>query len=197
MINSIQFQNIIDSFNQIDVTDRASVVSAICSVISLVAIVILLVERFERKRPYLQISLEPLRSNLVCIVLRNVGEVGLKLKSIKFDDDFMSQLNNKDKIENLINDDLDVFIAPDKFWVISLDKTLCDVLNYSNKKLKINVEFCKNGHVRNKKYKLNETINFESYKDFLLYISDTDEIRTELCKIQKSLDKVCENLKEN
>ncbi|HHT95418.1 MAG TPA: hypothetical protein GXZ71_05970, partial [Clostridiaceae bacterium] len=38
-----------------------SAISAVCSVVSLLAIVVLLKERAEKKRPYLQVSLELIR----------------------------------------------------------------------------------------------------------------------------------------
>ncbi|NCA93272.1 hypothetical protein EOM82_08575 [bacterium] len=64
--------------------DWASTISAICSVISLVAIIILLKERSEKKRPYLQASFELIRSSLTCIIIRNVGDVPAKLYGIVF-----------------------------------------------------------------------------------------------------------------
>ena len=55
-------------------SDVMAFVSAVCSVISLITIIILLIERAEKKRPYLQISFELVKSSLVCLVIRYVGE---------------------------------------------------------------------------------------------------------------------------
>ena len=47
-------------------TDYAAIVSAICSAISLVAILFLIIERHEKKRPYLLVSFELKRSSKKC-----------------------------------------------------------------------------------------------------------------------------------
>lgn len=67
-------QELIDAVNRNAQVSGWEILTSICSVISLVAIVILLIERKEKKRPYLQITFELIRDNLVCLVLRNVGE---------------------------------------------------------------------------------------------------------------------------
>lgn len=73
----------LDNINLTDIISAmASVISAICSVISLIAIIMLIIDRIERKRPYLQVSSELLRSNLACVVIRNVGEVPAKIALI-------------------------------------------------------------------------------------------------------------------
>lgn len=48
----------IEGFMELAFSDIMAFVSAVCSVISLVTIIILLIERAEKKRPYLQISFE-------------------------------------------------------------------------------------------------------------------------------------------
>ncbi|NLZ70612.1 MAG: hypothetical protein GX907_04690 [Clostridiaceae bacterium] len=62
--------------------DWTSAISAVCSVISLLAIFVLLKERGEKKRPYVQVSFELVKSSLVCLVIRNVGEVPATLKKL-------------------------------------------------------------------------------------------------------------------
>ena len=76
-------------------SDVMAFVSAACSVISLITIIILLIERAEKKRPYLQISFELVKSSLICLVIRNVGEVSATLKALKFNPDFVKQMSAK------------------------------------------------------------------------------------------------------
>lgn len=56
---------------------------------------LLLKERSEKNRPYMQISFELVRSTLACIVLRNVGTVPLEVKSLTFNETFTKQLQTK------------------------------------------------------------------------------------------------------
>lgn len=83
-----------------------------------ITIFFLIKDKFENKRPYLQITFELVRDNLTCIVLRNVGNVPLELKQIKFDEDFVNQLPEREKtglIDNKINN---IKIFPGKQWII-------------------------------------------------------------------------------
>ena len=85
-------QELIDAVNRNAQISGWEILTSICSVISLVAIVILLIERKEKKRPYLQITFELIRDNLVCLVLRNVGETPAILRKISFSERFVKQL---------------------------------------------------------------------------------------------------------
>lgn len=66
----------------------------------IVTLAFLLIERAEKKRPYLEISFELVRSILACVVIRNVGEVPAELKSMNFNNEFIKQLD-KSKIQSL------------------------------------------------------------------------------------------------
>lgn len=54
-------------------------------------------ERSEGNRPYVQISFELIRSSLACIVIRNVGDVPLSIKSLSFSKDFINQINERER----------------------------------------------------------------------------------------------------
>jgi hypothetical protein len=176
--------------------DWASIISAICSVISLTAIIILLKERSEKKRPYLQASFELIRSSLTCIVIRNVGEVPARLFGIIFSD-FIKQLPQKvqDRLGNMSN--INISIYPKQQLVICLDVITADILKFTDNKLKIVLKYSSVVNKHTKKYIEDSEITFGDYAGFLIYISETDELRKSIVEIGKSLDKATEILKTN
>lgn len=172
--------------------DWSAIISAVCSMISLIAIVVLLIERIERKRPYLQVSFELVKNNLVCIVIRNIGDVPAKLKEMYFNEDFVSQLPELGRIHTQNRSDLNISIHPNQKWVIYLGAITPEVLKYENKKLEIVLKYTKIN--KNKRYVENETINFEDYGHFLVYISEIDELKEELKKLGTSLNRIAKEL---
>ena len=173
--------------------DWNSIISSICSVLSLIAIVVLLIERYEKKRPYLQVSFELIRSNLVCLVIRNVGETPAKLKSIEFNDDFTIQLPNESKKTVKNRDDLNITIFPQQKWIISLNVITSKIMDYENKELIIKMSYiCSKKTIYQKKYIESEIINFDDYASFLVYISEVDELKNEIKNLTKSINAVSE-----
>ena len=150
LIDSIY--NLSDAIVQLVTTDWAGSVSAICSVISLITIIILLVERSEKKRPYLQVSFELVRSSLVCLVIRNVGETPAQLKEIKFNSDFVKQLPPNAQKSATDRTDLNISIHPNQQWVLCLDVITPNVLQYQNTQLEVSFVYTAKGK-RRKKYK--------------------------------------------
>lgn len=176
----------LDNINLTDIISAmASVISAICSVISLIAIIMLIIDRIERKRPYLQVSSELLRSNLACVVIRNVGEVPAKITSIGFDNKFTEQLqlNIQDHLKNRNN--LNLSIYPKQMHVISLDDTIGKMMELKNTQLEVTLKYCAIG--KNKIYTETEVINFKDHGEFLNYISETDELRREIKELNSTI----------
>lgn len=172
--------------------DWPSAISAFCSAVSLIAIILLLVERFEKKRPYLQISFELVKSSLVCLVIRNVGTEPAKLHSIKFDKDFVKQLPPAGQIHTQDRENMNISIYPGQQWVLSLNAITSTVLEYENTKLVVEIEyFAKSQHfcsrLFRRAYKENETIEFTDYERFLVYISETDELKQEIRRLGVTL----------
>jgi len=169
--------------------DWASIISAICSVISLLAIIILLKERREKKRPYLQASFELIRGSLTCIIIRNVGEVPAKLQSITFNNEFIKQFS--DVVQNRIisKANCDISIYPKQQLVICLDMITSDVLKLNEKTLKIRLGY---SSIQKKYTEYSEAseIAFGDYEGFLIYISEIDELKNSIVKIGSSLDKI-------
>jgi hypothetical protein len=97
------------SMNKADVL---GIISVVLSSFSIIVIAVLLIERFERKRPYLQASFELIRSNSACIVIRNVGEVPAILKAWQFNSDFVDQLDTIGKKIIRDREDLCISIYP-------------------------------------------------------------------------------------
>lgn len=168
--------------------DWTSAVSAVCSVISLLAIVVLLKERKEKQRPYLQISFELVKSSLVCLVIRNVGETPAKLKEILFNKDFVEQMPDSAKEHTKDRKNLNISIYPKQQWVLCLDVITPTVLQYNNTKLKVTYTYS----AKEKKHSYTETeiIDFMDYSGFLVYISQIDEMTDQIKKLSNGLEKL-------
>lgn len=158
----------------------------------LITIAFLLIERIEKQRPYLEISFELVRSTLACLVIRNVGTVPAELKSMKFNSEFIEQLEHG-KIQSLKKkQEMNVVIYPGKSWILSLDKNVFDVIGFSNTELKIEYEYSK---LKTKKtYSETATIDFEEYASFLVYLSEIDELKTMTEKKLTEITKLCDKM---
>ena len=176
LINAIN--NFANAIIQLIGSDWTGTVSAFCSVISLIAIIILLIERREKKRPYLQISFELVRSSLVCLVIRNVGDVPAMLNEIKFNPDFVKQM--PENARNHAKDRTELKITP-------------TALQYQNTQLEVSFAYTAKGKKR-KKYKDTEIIDFNDYSGFLVYISEVDELRDEVKKLTQAMKTVAKHL---
>lgn len=188
----------LEKFVSLAFSDVMAFVSAGCSVISLVAIIILLIERAEKKRPYLQISFELVKSSLVCLVIRNVGEVPATLKELKFNPDFVKQMSKNAQVHAKDRTDLNISIHPKQQWVLCLDEITPTVLKYQNTQLEVRYVYTAKGK-KHQKYKDTEIIDFNDYSGFLIYISEVDELRDEVKKltqamkaVEKPLNKIAE-----
>ena len=183
----------IEGFMELAFSDIMAFVSAVCSVISLVTIIILLIERAEKKRPYLQISFELVKSSLVCLVIRNVGEVPATLKELKFNPDFVKQMSQNAQAHAKDRTDLNISIHPKQQWVLCLDEITPTVLRYQNTQLEVSFVYTAKGKKR-PKYKDTEIIDFNDYSGFLIYISEVDELRDEVKKLTQAMKSVVKPL---
>ena len=181
------------SLVQLATTNWTGSVSAICSVISLITIIILLIERCEKKRPYLQISFELVKSSLVCLVIRNVGETPAQLKELKFNSDFVKQLPPNAQKSATDRSNLNISIHPKQQWVLCLDVITPNVLQYQNTQLEVSFTYTAKGK-RNRKYKDTEIINFNDYSGFLVYISEVDELRDGVKKLTQAMNAIAKPL---
>lgn len=167
-------------------------IEVIFSFLSLIApavtIIILLVERYENRRPYLQISFELVRSTLACIVFRNTGNSPLKIENLKFRDDFIVQLKPDTQTRLKNKEKTDIMIFPNRNWVMSFDVTVSDIISDFKEK-KVNIHYIYSGlGVHRKRYKEEITIDFEEYKGMLDYISDLDEFKRSVDKLRGTFD---------
>jgi hypothetical protein len=166
-----------------------SISSIILQAASLVAIVILLIERSEKKRPYLQVAYEVLRGSLVCIVINNVGDVAARVNSFKCNDDFCTQLPEKvqNHFKGLLNTDF--VVVPNQKWVLSLNINSFDIINeFKQKEATFIIRYSRlDGK---KKCTEKATVNFSSYGGFLIYQSEMDEMRKEVKKVEECLTKL-------
>ena len=150
-----------------------------------------MIERIERKRPYLQATFELVKSNLVCIVIRNTGEVTAKLKEIYFSENFVKQLPKNGQYNAQNNDHLNISIHPNQQWVLYLGVITPEVMHYEDKRLEITMKYSK--YNRKKLYSETETINYDK---FLVYISEVDELKEEIQKLTKGVNDITKELKK-
>lgn len=191
LVNAIN--NFANAIIQLIGSDWTGTVSAFCSVISLIAIIILLIERREKKRPYLQVSFELVKSSLVCLVIRNVGEVPAVLNEIKFNPTFVKQMSEHAQKQAKDRTDLNVSIHPKQQWVLCLDEITPTVLRYQNTQLEVSFTYSPKGKQR-KKYRDTEIIDFNDYSGFLVYISEVDELRDEVKKLTQAMKAIAKPL---
>lgn len=191
-----KMDELIKSINNLSGFSWSDLINLIALIGSWITIFLLLKEKYENNRPYLQISFELVRSNLTCIVLRNVGKVPLVLTNIHYDETFINQLDERDRKylnDNKINK---LTIFPGKEWIVCLGVIVPDILNNFDKKLlSVDYEYKKLNGIR--KYKENTEIDFEQYSRFLVYISEIDELMQVNKKIEsntKNLEKRLKNI---
>lgn len=192
VVNTIN--NIVHAILQFMKPDWAAI-SAICSVISLIGIIVLLKERSEKKRPYLQVSFELVKSSLVCLVIRNVGEAPAQLKSISFNPDFVKQLPAQAQKNASDRENLNISIHPKQQWVLCLDVITPTVLQYRNTRLEVSLSYTAKGKKR-KRYNETEMIDFNDYSGFLVYISEIDELRGEVKNLTNAVNSVAKELRK-
>lgn len=170
----------------------------IIALFSLVAvwetIILLLKDKLENKRPYLQITFELARDNLTCIILRNVGNVPLEIKKLKLDEKFIKQLPESEQQRLLNNNISNMKIFPDKQWILCLGVIVPEILErYKITTLNIDYDYSKMG--KNKMYKESTKIDFKQYSRMMVYVSKVDELKNENKKIEKEIKNIAKEVK--
>lgn len=166
---------------------------AISTFLSFVAILVTIIlwqkERYDRNCPHVQISFELIRSTLACLTLRNVSEVPLEVKSLVYSDDFTSQLPEKAQKRLKKMSETNIAIFPGQKWVVSFDVNVSDILNeYKVQTVGIQYEYCRYGE--RKRYKETTQIDFSEYSGILVYISDVDEFKNSVDRLEKTVKKL-------
>ena len=176
---------------------KISIASLVVSIIALIAPLsswcLVLKERCEKRRRYIQITYENVRSNLACIVLRNTGNIPLEVHGLTLNDSFTNQLTPKiqDRLKRI---QLSSFMIPaGQKFIISFEVTVDLIIEtYNEKKVKIEYECSQyeaywpfNIRIRRK-----TEIDFVLYGPFLTYISDVDELKNSVNAIGKSIKEI-------
>lgn len=182
------YKEIVDAINATNSFSIGDLINSLLLMCSIITIIFLLIDKYSKGRPYLQVSIEMIRSSLACVVIKNVGEVPLSLKKITFDDEFIDQLPEhaqkyfKDtKINNLL-------LHPGSKWVMCFGTSINDILNnYDKKTVLIKYEYTKLN--RKKVYREEYLADFEQISHFLVYISEIDELSNEVKKSTNELSK--------
>lgn len=171
-----------------------TMISILALVASWITIMFLIKDKIESKKPYAQISFELVRDNLACLVIRNVGNVPLTLRSLRLDDKFIKQIG-EDKRETLINkENISVNIFPGKMWVLCLGVAIHEIMKYETKTLHIDYAYSKKG--RKHLHIDDEDVDFDQYRNFMLYISEIDELKNVNKKIGKNIEKNTKELEK-
>ena len=182
------YKEIVDAINKTNNFSIGDLINSLLLVCSIITIIFLLIDKYSKGRPYLQVSIELIRSSLACVVIRNVGEVSLSLKKITFDNEFIEQLPDyvrDTKITNLL-------LHPGSKWVMCFGTSINDILkNYDKKSVLIEYEYTKLN--RKKIYREEYLADFEQISHFLVYISEIDELSNE---VEKSTNKLSKKLTE-
>lgn len=188
------YKEIVDAINKTNSFSIGDLINSLLLMCSIITIVFLLIDKYSKGRPYLQVSIEMIRSSLACVVIKNVGEVSLSLKKITFDREFIEQLPEyarkyfKDtKINNLL-------LHPGSKWVMCFGTSINDILNnYDKKAVLIKYEYTKLN--RKKVYREEYLADFEQISHFLVYISELMNCLMKLKKVQMSYQKNLQKLR--
>ncbi|MFR3342156.1 MAG: hypothetical protein ACLTTE_05705 [Clostridia bacterium] len=187
-------KKLIESVNNLGKFSWNEAITLFSLVAAWVTIILLLKDKFENKRPYLQITFELIRDNLTCIILRNVGNVPLEIKKLKLDEKFVKQLPEREQ-QGLLNNNINnMKIFPGKQWILCLGVIVPEILEkYAIITLNVDYEYSKMG--KKKKYKESTEIDFKQYSRMLVYVSEIDELRNENKKIEKEMKNITKKVK--
>ena len=187
-------KELIESVNNLGKFSWNEAIALFSLVAAWVTIILLLKDKFENKRPYLQITFELIRDNLTCIILRNVGNVPLEIKKLKLDEKFVKQLPEREQ-QGLLNNNINnMKIFPGKQWILCLGVIVPEILEkYAITTLNVDYEYSKIGE--KKKYKESTEIDFKQYSRMLVYVSEIDELRNENKKIEKEMKNITKEVK--
>lgn len=186
---------LIESINNLNKFSWGDLISLLSLIAAWITIFFLLKEKISRGRPYLQVSVELVRSSLACIVVKNVGEVPLTLNKITFDEDFLKQLPEKESKMLKNNKVTNLIIQPNSKWIFCLGVIIPDILNKYDKKI-VNVSYIYKKIGGIKKYKETSDVDFEQISNFLVYISEIDELKQTNEKIVKNTNEINKKLKQ-
>lgn len=189
-----KMDELINSINNLSGFSLGDLINLIALIGSWITIFLLLRDKLNDSRPYLQISFELVKSNLTCVVIRNVGKTPLKVTSIHFDEEFIKQLPEQAQrsLNNKINN---LLIFPGKEWIVCLEVIVPEILkDFEKKTLRVDYSYKNINGV--KIYKESTEIDFEQYSRFLVYISEIDELKQVNQKIEKNTKNIEKKLKE-
>lgn len=162
----------------------------------LVTIILWQKERYDRNCPHMQISFELVRSTLACLTLRNVSEVPIEVRSLVYNADFTTQLPEKVQKRLKKMSETNIAIFPGQKWVVSFDVNVFEILNkYEVQTVGIQYEYCRYG--KKKRYKETIQIDFSEYSSILVYISDVDEFKNSVDKLEKTVERLTTALKKD
>lgn len=164
------------------------IVNCLLSLWLIIPVIVLLIDKYNDNRPKLIISFEIIRSSLVCLVIRNIGNTELELISLKMNDDFITQLDSIQQTALKSMDKTKIFISSKKQWVLNLGITTFNLLEkFKTKELEIKYKYRKPGRMKTFCDKVK--IDFNSYAHFMIYISELDEINTSIKKLTSAVEK--------
>ena len=177
-------------------------------IITAIPVIYLVKDKIEKKPPELVVSLEIVRDSLVCLVLRNLGDVSLEMTSISFSETWLSKVDEIFQKKNFDSDGkplhqgahglrgdevkaiselskTSITFLPKQQWAMPFFVNLYELPHHIS--LEINFAYCRLPKKRRVKLIKQSVIYITShYGRFLLYKSDIDEIRRVLRNVNKT-----------
>ena len=183
-------QNIINfiSYNEV-------FINTICTLLLVIPVISLIIDKINTKRPKISVNFQLIRSSLTCIVIENYGDVAAELKSLTFNEDFLLELDNKLAKKLLSLKKTCIYLAPGQKWIINFNAEISEIIkNFEHKECKINFTFSRPS--KKWKYSGKNSIKFDEYSHFTLYISEIEELNNTLKLINSTLKIFFDNIKQ-
>lgn len=174
------------------ISNNGVFINTICTILLVIPVISLIIDKINSKKPKISVNFQLIRSSLACISIENYGDVAAELKSLTFNEEFLLELDNKLAKKLLSLKKTCIYLAPGQKWIINFQTNIFDIIGkFEHKECKINFTFSQ----PSKKwiYKGKNSIKFDEYSHFTLYISEVDEINDTLKKINTTLKKVSDN----
>lgn len=186
------FQNIVNF-----ISDNAAFINTICTILLVIPVISLIFDKINSRKPRISVNFQLIRSSLACIAIENYGNVAAELKSLTFNEEFLLELDKQLAKKLLSLKKTRIYLAPGQKWIINFETNIFDIItNFEHKECNLNFTFSRPS--KRKKYKGKNSIKFDEYSHFTLYISEFGEINDTLKRINNNLDRISKtnNIKE-
>lgn len=174
------------------ISNNANFIDTICTILLVIPVISLIFDKINSKKPKITVNFQLIRSSLACIAIENCGNVSAELKSLKFNEEFLLELDKNLAQKLLSLKKTCIYLAPGQKWIINFETNIFDIIGkFQHKECNVNFTFSRPS--KKWKYKGKNNIKFDEYAHFTLYISELGEINDTLKKINSNLVKISSN----